>query len=173
MFRFLPTLALVLASTSTASVHAAAESAGFDVAVNLSAKCVADSLQFGLVSVTYFAFSEFTRNGSIPIMFSCTRGLMPSVSFDTAAGTSSSPGSTATATGVAAGVQYTLTSLLPTKTAGLAASTSSLGGSDRFQYNIQVTVAGGQAGCKAVAGVTSTEVANCSASQTRSFILSF
>ncbi len=170
-------IALVAALSALASFAANAVDvpAAFTVQVNLTSKCqiktaASSALDFG----TYVAFGAAgTPAPTTSIVFECTRGLVPTVAFDTinADTTTSATGATATGEGVLAGLRYTLSVLAPTVGNGTAASAGAggLGGNNGTADNRTFTVTGGMASGQAGACTTGT----CSGSHTRQLIVSY
>ena len=160
-------LATLLASTvllaaTIPAVSAATTNNNFQVSVSLSSQCRATNdatttVNFG----TYTAFQTGAATGTaVNLTFDCTRSFSPtSVAFDVVNGT-------AAGVGVLQGLQYTLTAALPTSAAGLAATTTSIGGADVKTYNITGTMPALQAGTCATAACGPT-------AHTRTLIVTF
>jgi hypothetical protein len=153
-----------IAGLMMASGAQAATSVNNDFTVKISqllSQCTATNsgsttVDFG----TYTAFQGTAATGSnVNLQFSCTRGFTPaSVAFDTVNGT-------ALGVGVLSGLQYTLSAGAPSAVAGTAADTTTIGTGDAVTYVVSGTMPANQAG--------SCGTANCTASHTRTLIVTF
>lgn len=166
--------ALVFALMAVAcAARADATSQTFTVSTTFTPACVstgaAPTLNFG----AYTAFgSAATSAPTGTISFRCSRALtLVSAVFDSGADASAGTASaTPTGAGVIAGLQYTLTTAAAVKsTTGAAATPSSVGTADVFDFVVTGAMASGQAGC-VLAGNTGDR---CSASQTRTLTLTY
>ena len=151
--------AAALLSATAPVVHAAAVTGAFSATVTLTAQCIATNattpvLAFG----TYLAFTNATINATIstPLTFKCTNGLpAPTVAFDVGG-----------AGGVLAGLAYTLTTPVLTRSGGSAGSTSVAATEETYSYTFGGSIATGQSGTCATA-------APCSASASRTIVVTY
>lgn len=143
-------LLLCVLGLAAHETFAANVSANFTASVTLTSVCQVktgsnnQTLDFG----TYTAFGSSQTATSINIDFECTRGFAasPTVAFDTGTDKTSTSGSSATGAGVVGGLQYTVAVAAGVKTAGTAATTSSIGTADTYRYAVSGAMAAGQAG---------------------------
>lgn len=135
---------LVRSAAAAAAIAALAPSAfaadaGVDVRVNLTSQCKAKSTTNAVVNFgTYVAFTTTAVNApATTVSFECTRsfGGTPVATWDGATGL-----------GTVAGLQYTLSVGAGARTAGTAASTSTIGTGDTVDYVVNGTMPAGQAG---------------------------
>ena len=144
----------VLFAAFSPVASAAGVDASVSVKVTLTSKCQVKAGQTPTVDFgTYPAFS--TADVTAPdstVVFQCTRGFgtTPSVAWDV--GTDA----TALGAGVIAGLQYTLKATIGTRSAGTAATTSSIGTADEVPYTLSGTMLQGQAGDGAGGAATAT-----------------
>ena len=172
--RFIATLALSCLCAVAANAQTTVGQA-FNVSTTFTAACVTNNtspatLDFG----AYTAFGSAANAApTSTISFKCSRALtLISAVFDSAGTVASSgaAGSTPTAGGVVAGLQYTLATAAAVKsTTGTAASASALGTADIFDYVVTGSMAAGQPGC--ISSGNSGD--RCSATQTRTLTLTY
>lgn len=141
MKKLILVIALGIAGIATLPAQAASVGSGFNVTVNLTAKCVINGAAADLDFGTYTAFGS----ASIPapttsVSFQCTNGLTPtSVTLDTA-------------NTVVNGLAYTLAVTGGTATGGSAGTSTTAAVADTRTYTITGTMAAGQAGTGSGAG---------------------
>jgi spore coat protein U-like protein len=129
----------------------------FNVTVTLTSQCLVTTvgtpaLAFG----TYTAFGAAVPATPIQIAYRCTRGLAgPTVAFDTAGGTSSATGTTASGEGVISGLRYTMAVAAAATgndagTAPVVASLGDIGTANLRNYEITGNMPANQAGTASV-----------------------
>jgi hypothetical protein len=165
-------LIAALAGLTSLSANAVDVPASFTVQVNLTSKCqiktAAAALNFG--AYTSFGSAEFSAP-TTSVVFECTRGLVPTVAFDTTNGTTSATAATATGQGVLVGLRYTLSVAAATvsgateATAGAGGSGGSIGSAQDRTY----TITGGMDAAQAGTCTTPT----CAGSHVRQLIVSY
>jgi spore coat protein U-like protein len=164
-------LVAAAASLMSSGVFAQSASTNFNVQVNLLSRCQVASGAGTLINFgDYTAFGSAANTApSISLTLNCTRGLVPSsLVFDTDTDrASSAAGLSPTATGVLAGLQYSLAVTTGTVTAGTAPTTAagSTNTPDARAYSVTGTMAAGQAG--------SCTGASCSAFHQRTLTISY
>jgi Spore Coat Protein U domain len=164
--------ALGLMGMGSAFAQATTVGSSFIVQVNLTSKCQVKTAGTALDFGNYTAFGNtHTSAPTTSIVFECTRGLAPTVAFNTDNGTSSLANTTATGEGVLAGLRYTLSVAAPSVSLGAAATAGangvngSNGGADERTY----IVTGGMDANQAGACTSGT----CTGSHQRQLIVSF
>ena len=132
-------------------------SASLTASVTLNSKCRvksgSDSQTLTFAPYDAFSVSDVASSNNVNIDFECTRDFsaVPNVEFDAGTDkTSSAPGSTATGVGVAGGLQYAISVAAGVKTAGTAATTSTIGTPDTYRYVVSGSIPSGQAGNSAL-----------------------
>ena len=163
MNKFLASVATAatLLSAIAPVAHAATVTGAFNATVTLTAQCIATNattpvLAFG----TYLAFTAtpITVALSTPLTFRCTNGLpAPTVAFDAGGGGAS---------GVLAGLAYTLSLPGLTRSGGSAGNATTAATEETYSYTFSGTMAAGQSGTCATA-------TPCSASAARTIIVTY
>jgi hypothetical protein len=145
MKKFLPVLALGLASVLSAPVQAASNSASVTVTINLTSNCV-----FGTVAPLVFAYTSFQAAASTGtgggFNMKCTNTMPYKLGFDSTA----TPATTLAVTDDKVNLAYTL---------GLSATTGTGSGVDQA-YTVTGTMASAQAGTCLTASCTNSGATN-------------
>ena len=134
--------AIAATLAAPAALAAGTANSTFNVSATLTSVCTTTT-----VGTPVIAFGTYTAFGaaigpvavSAPATFQCTRGLpAPTAAYDVAGGGNG---------GVIAGLQYTLSAPVGSKTTtGTAATSGSIGSADVYSYTFSGTLPAGQAG---------------------------
>lgn len=157
--------ATLLSAVIPVAAQAATTANNFNVSVTLSSQCLVTTTTTPTIAFgTYIAFGAAIGPVALsaPLTFKCTHNLpAPTVAFDTTNGA-------ATGNGVLAGLLYTLTAPVLTRTNG-ADATSTVGATqDTYSYTFSGNIGSGQSGECLTASATS-----CTPSHTRQLIVTY
>jgi hypothetical protein len=147
-------IAAAALAIATSGAIAATATDTFIVGVTLTTSCSVKTAATDLAFV-YTAF-DVADTQTTSTVFQCSRGLVPTFSFDNVDATQSATAAAATGTaiggaGVVAGLRYTLTGTTSKSATGTAATAAANGTADEYTVGISGTIAAGQAGDGAAA----------------------
>jgi spore coat protein U-like protein len=144
-------LAIALLIGAPIAAQAGTTPQTFTVTANLTSSCTVAGANAHTFNYTGMQGSAITNEAAGTVTFTCTRGLTPTVVWDATNGSTTAAGATATATGTAAGIVYTLATGAVTTTAGTAATTTVGATATTHAYSLLLSAAANQPGDASVA----------------------